>query len=245
MGMEWFNIITGIAGVCGALSWIPIVQDKMKKREVRASLIHCRFFDQFSIPKLPPDHLNQIKTNPNVTFDRYEGSLIVVGINICSVNKDFIIEHVKTTIKMDKSEHEAILVSPDVPVNYISSQDQTLVARLSIPSHLDATKMKNIKADVNTRLYMAFVCKDIKELKYANFNSLNIEFIDVNGKKFLFAVDKPQIDKASLICDRDIYDVDYLAKIGQRKMMEYLPNSPMFMQKIQGTTYKQKTKGKK
>ena len=109
--MDWFNIITGIAGICGALSWIPIVLDKIKQREVKASLIHCRFFDRFSYPILPPDYVGQQLNSKDVTFDKYEGALIVVGIYICSTNKDFVVDKVKAVLSMDKSEIEAILVS--------------------------------------------------------------------------------------------------------------------------------------
>ena len=164
--MDWFNIITGIAGICGALSWIPIVLDKIKQREVKASLIHCRFFDRFSYPILPPDYVGQQLNSKDVTFDKYEGALIVVGINICSTNKDFVVDKVKAVLSMDKSEIEAILVSPDVILPYLSNQDNAVTARFYIPSSMDISKMKNIHANVNTRLYMAFICKDVNEIKY-------------------------------------------------------------------------------
>lgn len=229
--MEWFNIISGIAGVCGALSWIPIVMDKIKKRELRATLIHCRFFDKFYIPLLPPDFINQLTKDPNKQFEKYKGTLIVIGINICSVNKDFVVEKVYSKLIMDKSQHEAILISPDVIVNYVPSQDQVNSARLMIPSDLDITKMKNLKANTNTRLYMAFVCKDVEELLYENFKQLCIKLIDLEGKEFEFIIDKDKIDNASLICDKDIYDVDYSAKICNRKLIEFFSNcTPNLMQ---------------
>lgn len=229
-GLEWFNIITGIAGLFGAASWVPIVMDKMKKRELRASLVHCRFFGKFRFPVLPPDYASGHYNSPDIKFDTYEGTLIVLGFNICSANKDFVVESVKATLTMDKSEHEAILVSPDVIVPCYSTQDNTLEARLYIPSQMDISKMKNIRANVNTRLYMALICKDVNDIKYSNFSKLRIELIDIDEKSFVIDLDKNKVDASSLIIDRDIYDVDYAAKIGNRKLIEMISNSPNFVQ---------------
>ena len=225
--MDWFNIITGIAGICGALSWIPIVLDKIKQREVKASLIHCRFFDRFSYPILPPDYVGQQLNSKDVTFDKYEGALIVVGINICSTNKDFVVDKVKAVLSMDKSEIEAILVSPDVILPYLSNQDNAVTARFYIPSSMDISKMKNIHANVNTRLYMAFICKDVNEIKYSNFKNLQITLTDIDGKNFIMNFNRDKVHDSSLITDRDIYDVDYKARNSNRQIMELLVNSPM------------------
>lgn len=229
-GLECYSIITGIAGIFGALSWVPILIDKTKRREVRVSLIHCRFFDKFRFPILPPDCISQYCNSPNIKFNAYEGTLIVLGFNVCSANKDFVVESVKATLTMDKSEHKAILVSPDVIVPYFSTQDNTSLARLYIPSQMDISKMKNIKANVNTRLYMALICKDINDIKYSNFSKLRIELIDIDRKSFVIDLDKDKVDASSLIIDRDIYDVDYAAKIGNRKLIEMISNSPNFVQ---------------
>lgn len=234
--MEMFNIITGVAGICGALSWIPIVMDKMKKREIRTSLIHCRFFDKFRFPVLPPDYTSQLYNSKDVKFNEVNGTLIIVGFNICSTNKDFVVDNVKATLTMDKSEHEAILVSPDVVVPYCSTQDNAQTARLYIPSSMDISKMKNIRANVNTRLYMALICKDVSEMKYSNFNSLQIKFTDINNDSYIIDLDKDKINSSSLIIDRDIYDVDYAAKIGNRQMFEMVSNSPNILQGIMERT---------
>ncbi|DAB07683.1 TPA: hypothetical protein CPT92_04815 [Candidatus Gastranaerophilales bacterium HUM_13] len=220
--MELFNIITGIAGVCGALSWIPILIDKCKLRKIRTSLIHCRFFDKFFFPILPPDYIRQHLLNPDIKFDKLEGTLIVIGVNICSTNKDFVVDKINAKLTLDKSEHEAILVSPDVVVPYYSTQDNVVKARLYIPSNIDISKMKNIKADINTRLYMAFICKDVNEMKYTDFRKLEIELIDIDNKLYKMNFDKKVIDNSSLIIDRDIYDVDYAAKNANRQLYETL-----------------------
>lgn len=223
--IETFNLIAGIAGICGALSWIPILMDKCKKRKIRTSLIHCRFFDKFKFPILPPDYITQHVLKPDLIFDRIEGTLLIIGINICATNKDFVVNEVKAKLTMDKSEHDAILVSPDVVVPYYSTQDNVQTARLYIPSNIDISKMKNIKADVNTRLYMAFICKDINEMRYADFRKIEIELIDIDNKSYKMSFDKEIIDSSSLIIDRDIYDVDYAAKNANRQLYEILGSS--------------------
>ncbi len=217
---------TGIAAVIGAASWIPILIDKLKPRKIRASLIHCRFFDKFYFPILPPDYIGQQINSKDVKFDKYEGTLIVIGINICSTNRDFVVDSVQATLTMDKSEHDAILVSPDVVVPYYSTQDKSQQARLYIPSNMDISKMRNIRANINTRLYMAFICKDINEIKYSNFKNLQIKLIDIDKKAFSLNLDTNAIDSSSLIIDRDIYDVDYAAKISNRQMFETVFSNP-------------------
>lgn len=222
-----------IIAIIGAFSWTPFVISLFKRRKVSASLIHCRFFNGFSIPLLRPDFIANQRDQgntypekgkiPSGCTDIYSGAIIVVGMNILSVNKPFIVDRITATINMDKSSHEAIAISPDVKVYYFGTHDQAEYARLVIPDKYDMLKIKNILADINTRLYGVLLCKDMDNLDYDKFNSLSISFFDFNNKEFKFVITKDTIKNSSLIVDREVYDVDFLAKIKNRLLYESLP----------------------
>lgn len=230
------EILTLIVAIVGALSWIPILIDKLKRRKVSATLIHCRFFNGFSFPVLPPDYVAKLLNGKEKNdIQKYEGALIVIGLNILSVNRDFIIKEVITEVVMDKSSHQTIPVSPDVIVPFVGSLDDTLQARLLIPSELDVLKVRNIPADKNTRLYMAVLCKDLYDLNYKNLIHIKITFEDARGAKFQTLIDKNSIERASLIKDYNVYDVHYLARNNYRKAYENLPSMQSTMPPLPDT----------